>query len=103
VPKLPERKLKQLEKEAAKQAAIAEQDREAAALAMLDQQQQQHIPAVLLVSQSVQQQQQQLQTAEQVAAHGGQVLASCNRRESEPNFDEPALKRHQVINEAPVT
>eukprot|EP00877_Chromochloris_zofingiensis_P006133 jgi/Chrzof1/1773/Cz10g20180.t1 len=36
VPGLPERKLRQLEKEAAKEAAIAEQERETAALAALD-------------------------------------------------------------------
>jgi hypothetical protein len=104
VPKLTERKLKQMEKEAAKQASIQEQEREAAALAEVgvpvaagaqQQQQQQAVvqeqqQALAQEQQQVVQQQQQLQVEqEQPKQLGKQAAGDCQ--------DEPAQKRQQTM------
>jgi hypothetical protein len=90
VPKLTERKLKQMEKEAAKQASIQEQEREAAALAAVGataaagaQQQQQPVQEQ---QQPVPQQQEE---QEQIKQLGKQAAGDC--------LDEPAQKRQQTM------
>lgn len=94
IPKLTERKLKQMEKEAAKQTSIQEQEREAAGLAAIGaavaaepQQQQQQ-----LVQQQQQEtllQQQQQEGREQPQQLGKQAAGDC--------LDEPAQKRQQTM------
>jgi hypothetical protein len=91
IPKLTERKLKQMEKEAAKQASIQEQEQEAAALAAVGasaaagaQPQEQQQPAVQQQQQEQQAEQQQLKQLGKQAAAG-----DCQ--------DEPAQKRQQTM------
>jgi hypothetical protein len=86
IPKLTERKLKQMEKEAAKQASIQEQEREAAALAAVG------ASAAAGTQQQEQQQlavHQQLQEQQQPKQLGKQAAGDCQ--------DEPAQKRQQTM------
>jgi hypothetical protein len=86
IPKLTERKLKQMEKEAAKQASIQEQEREAAALAAV---------GASAAAGAQQQEQQQLAVHQQLQEHqqqkqpGKQAAGDCQ--------DEPAQKRQQTM------
>ncbi|KAF8065442.1 HAP2 [Scenedesmus sp. PABB004] len=84
-PKISERKLKQMEKEAARAAAIAEQEREAAALAAL---QQQGVAGAEAAQKEQQQEQQQAQEQQPAGQLGKQAAGAC--------AEEPALKRQQT-------
>lgn len=90
IPKIHERKLKQMEKEAAKAAAIAEQEREAAALAQLA-----PVVAAALEGQTQQTLQQQKQDSIAVAQLEP-VVAVAGQHETAiaVALDEPASKRH---------
>ncbi|KAF6259714.1 dihydrouridine synthase-domain-containing protein [Scenedesmus sp. NREL 46B-D3] len=91
IPKLTERKLKQMEKEAAKQASIQEQEREAAGLAavgataaagahpQLGQQQQQQQQQAAEPQQQLQQQEQTMQPAAAVDVISSSKLETCIR------------------------
>lgn len=98
IPKLPERKLKALEREAAKAAAIAEQEREAAALAEVEAGKAAATTAAAAGGGSGAGQQQQQQQAEvgriAVAAAGGG--GSDGLHEGIGGLDAPAAKRQAV-------